>query len=84
LACDEIANDQFHAQQLIQYFPSKLRGDYSQQMHNHPLRKEIIATALANQMVNEMGCNFVTRLQEETGASVTDIAHSYAAAREIF
>jgi glutamate dehydrogenase len=54
------------------------------QMVNHPLRVEIIATALANQMVNEMGCNFVTRLQEETGASVVDIANAYAAAREIY
>ncbi|GAK83233.1 NAD-specific glutamate dehydrogenase [Vibrio ponticus] len=31
-----------------------------------------------------MGCNFVTRLQEETGASVVDIANAYVASREIF
>ena len=35
-------------------------------------------------MVNEMGCNYVTRLQEETGAHVVDIANAYAASREIF
>ncbi|HAS61772.1 MAG TPA: NAD-glutamate dehydrogenase, partial [Vibrio sp.] len=84
LVHDDIANDEFHAQQLRFYFPSKLRGNYSQQMVGHPLRREIIATALANQMVNEMGCNFVTRLQEETGASIVDIANAYAASREIF
>ena len=53
-------------------------------MDNHPLRAEIIATALANQMVNEMGCNYVTRMQEETGAHIVDIANAYAACREIF
>jgi len=68
----------------MQYFPTELRRNYSQHMQNHPLRAEIIATALANQMVNEMGCNFVTRLQEETGSNAVDITNAYAAAREIY
>ncbi|RJX72826.1 NAD-glutamate dehydrogenase [Vibrio sinensis] len=80
----DIANDSFHAKQLVNYFPTELRRNYSERMNEHPLRAEIIATALANQMVNEMGCNFVTRLQEETGATVVDIANAYAAGREIF
>ncbi|MBW3697006.1 NAD-glutamate dehydrogenase [Vibrio sp. T187] len=84
LVCDDIANDEFHAQQLTQYFPTELRRNYSEHMDNHPLRAEIIATALANQMVNEMGCNFITRLQEETGADIVDIANAYAASREIY
>ncbi|MFB9134181.1 NAD-glutamate dehydrogenase [Vibrio olivae] len=84
LVDDEIANDEYHCQQLGHYFPTELRRNYLQGMENHPLRAEIIATALANQMVNEMGCNFVTRLQEETGASVVEVANAYAAAREIF
>lgn len=84
LVHEDIAKDEFHAQQLVSYFPTELRRNYSLQMDNHPLRAEIIATALANQMVNEMGCNFVTRLQEETGACVVDIANAYVASREIF
>ncbi|MGD8172593.1 NAD-glutamate dehydrogenase [Vibrio sp. TRT 21S02] len=84
LVHDDIANDEYHGQQLINYFPTELRRNYSVHMQEHPLRSEIIATALANQMVNEMGCNFVTRLQEETGANVVDIANAYAASREIY
>ncbi|MZI93267.1 NAD-glutamate dehydrogenase [Vibrio sp. CAIM 722] len=84
LACEGIADDEYHAKQLVQYFPTELRRHYSSQMPTHPLRVEIIATALANQMVNEMGCNFVTRLQDETGSNVIDIANAYAAARDIF
>ncbi|WP_163922989.1 NAD-glutamate dehydrogenase [Photobacterium sp. Alg240-V54] len=80
---DDIANDAFHRNQLMAYFPSALKK-YQQQMIHHPLTKEIIATALANQMSNEMGCNFVTRLQEETGSSVVDIASAYVVGREIF
>ncbi|WP_089138175.1 NAD-glutamate dehydrogenase [Vibrio rumoiensis] len=84
LACDEIANDPFNAQLLTNYFPTKLRRNYSAHMDAHPLRQEIIATSLANQMVNEMGCNFVSRLHDETGASVIDITNAYVASRVIF
>lgn len=80
---DVIANDPFHRYQLTTYFPSALQL-YHQQMNHHPLTKEIIATALANQMSNEMGCNFVTRLQEETGSSIIDIISAYVIGREIF
>ncbi|OEF05157.1 NAD-glutamate dehydrogenase [Vibrio genomosp. F10] len=84
LVHEDIAKDEFHAQNLVSYFPEELRRNYSAHMDSHPLRAEIIATVLANQMVNEMGCNFVTRLQEETGSSTVDIANAYAAAREIY
>lgn len=84
LVCDEISNDEFHGKQIVNYFPNELRRNYLDHMANHPLRAEIISTCLANQMVNEMGCNFVTRMQEETGATVVDIANAYSAAREIF
>jgi glutamate dehydrogenase len=84
LACQQISEDEFHSKQLVNYFPSLLRGNYIQAMEQHPLRTEIIATALANQLVNEVGCNFVTRMQEETGATVVHIANAYSAARVIF
>ncbi|OBT12202.1 NAD-glutamate dehydrogenase [Vibrio sp. UCD-FRSSP16_10] len=84
LANDLIANDSYHSKLLEQYFPDRLRRHYLSSMDDHPLRSEIIATALANDIVNEMGCNFVTRLQEETGASVVDIANAFAASKELF
>ncbi len=85
LANEQIANDEYHAQLLVNYFPTKLRTEALHgNMQQHPLRTELVATALANQIVNEMGCNFVARLQEETGAKVVDIANAYAAARHVF
>jgi glutamate dehydrogenase len=84
LVCDDIINDDFYSRCLQTYFPHELRGHYSKYVVNHPLRVEIVATVLANQMVNEMGCNFVTRLQEETGADVAEIANAYVTVREIY
>ncbi|MGR5078870.1 NAD-glutamate dehydrogenase [Photobacterium swingsii] len=84
LVTDEISNDPYHARLLPAYFPAQLKEKYRAQMDNHPLRKELIATSLANQMSNEMGCNFVTRLQEETGATVAEVSSAYAVGRSVF
>jgi glutamate dehydrogenase len=69
---------------LINYFPQVLRDRFSKQMADHPLRAEIIATKLANDIINDMGLNFVHRMLEETGASVGEVATCYVMAREVF
>ena len=51
---------------------------------SHRLRREIIATATTNSLVNRMGPTFVPRAQEDTGAEPAQIARAYTAAREIF
>ena len=53
-------------------------------MKQHPLRSEIIATKLTNNMLNDMGMNYVYRICEETGAGVDEIATSYAVVKGIF
>ena len=41
---------------------------YGEQMREHRLRREIIATVVANQLVDRAGTTFAFRLREETGA----------------
>ncbi|MES2212686.1 MAG: NAD-glutamate dehydrogenase domain-containing protein, partial [Pseudomonadota bacterium] len=65
-------------------FPKVLATKFPEAMQRHQLRRDIIATQLANLIVNEMGINFVHRLQDETGDSPVDIAKSYIIAREVF
>lgn len=84
LVTPEITEDTLLSQLLIAYFPKKLQEKYSDRMVTHPLRGEIIATSLANELVNDMGLNFVQRMQDETGASVADAAICYTMAREVF
>ncbi|NVK24352.1 MAG: NAD-glutamate dehydrogenase [Gammaproteobacteria bacterium] len=83
-AIDEIDQNPYYLSHLIEAFPEKLQKKYAKQIQQHPLRKEIIATKLANQVVNDMGLNFVVRMKEETGASVEEILTCYIMAREIF
>ncbi len=80
----EITNNAFHGQLLITAFPKVLQERFANSMEDHPLRAEIIATKLANNMINDMGLNFLFRMQEETGASVSEIANAYIVVKGIF
>ena len=53
-------------------------------MQDHPLKAEIIATKLANNIGNDMGFNFVNRMREETGATTFEIANCYSMASAVF
>ncbi len=81
---DEITNDDYLGRLLFNAFPVQLQDKYQEQMQNHPLRAEIIATRLANNICNFMGSNFIYRMEEETGASITEIAKCYTMASEVF
>src|SRR5439155_14272139 len=50
----------------------------------HPLRREIITTAVVNTVVNRAGISFAFRLAEETGEPTIDIVRAHLAARALF
>ncbi|MBP2705950.1 NAD-glutamate dehydrogenase [Microbispora sp. RL4-1S] len=80
----DIPNDPYLASWLVSYFPSALRERLRPYMDAHPLRREIIATRVVNDVVNFGGTSFVFRFGEETGASTADIVRAYLVAREVF
>jgi glutamate dehydrogenase len=80
----DISEDPYLSHELVSYFPAPMREKFSALMESHPLRREIIATQITNDMVNHMGSTFWTRMQNATGHSPAAIAHAYTAAREIF
>ena len=65
-------------------FPSVLRDIYADEIANHRLRREIIATVLANEVVNWAGLTFVYEVKEETGLAVEDIVAAFVVVREVF
>ncbi|MBE0378859.1 NAD-glutamate dehydrogenase [Pseudoalteromonas prydzensis] len=84
LVTDEITENPYYRQLLVKSFPLPLREKFNAAMDNHPLRKEIIATKLANNIVNDMGLNFMVRMHEETGANEAEVALCYSVASEVF
>ncbi|MEW9898328.1 NAD-glutamate dehydrogenase [Chitinivorax sp. PXF-14] len=69
---------------LTEYFPQALCQRFSDQMLEHTLKREIVATHLTNQLVNRMGLSFVFRLNEETGSPPADVARAWHAACQVF
>ncbi len=65
------------------YFPPVLRRRYADLIPGHRLSRQILATLIANNIVNRMGPAFVKRVQVDTGADVVTIARAYVVAREV-
>lgn len=84
LAESAIADDDYLAQQIITAFPATLAQQYPEALHGHRLRREIVATEYANEMVNYMGITYVDRMRQSTGATAGKIVQAYTAARDIF
>ncbi len=80
----DVPEDPYLSSELERYFPTPVRRRFSRAISRHRLRREIIATATTNSLVNRMGPTFVPRAQEDTGADPAQIARAYTAAREIF
>ena len=83
LLATDLPDDPYLATELALYFPTRLRERFPDQLQRHSLRREIIATRIANDLVNRAGTTFVFRLGDETGAAPDEIARAYIAAREI-
>ncbi len=80
----DLPDDPYFATEVQRYFPAPIRRRYSKALPAHRLRREIVATATTNSLVNRMGAVFVTRAQEDTDATPAAIARAYTIAREIF
>jgi glutamate dehydrogenase len=80
----DLPEDPYLTADLERYFPAPLRERFSQHIRHHRLRRELIATIVANQLVDRAGMTYAFRLTEETGARVPQLARAYAVAREVF
>ncbi|NNE48652.1 MAG: glutamate dehydrogenase [Altererythrobacter sp.] len=62
---------------LIGAFPQPLQKDFREQILTHRLRNELIATKLANRIINRLGLIHPFELAEEEGVSLAQIAASF-------
>jgi glutamate dehydrogenase len=79
-----VVDDPYLSMVLTDYFPATMRERFAAEIDGHALRREIIATMLANATINRGGSTFVVRLIEETGREPGDIAYAFAAAMGMF
>lgn len=69
---------------VTDYFPKPIQKDYKEEILNHRLRREIIATRIANSVINRMGPDFVRSRVIKTGMPPAEVAKAYLIVREAF
>ncbi|MGN6375635.1 MAG: NAD-glutamate dehydrogenase [Sphingomonas sp.] len=65
-------------------FPPEMRTQFADAIDHHRLRGDIVATKLANRIVNRLGVLHPLELAEEEGAALADIAGMFVAAERLF
>jgi glutamate dehydrogenase len=78
----DVPEDPYLSKELVRYFPQPLQKKYAKAMEQHRLKREIIATAVTNSMVNRMGATFTLRMQEDSGRSPAEVAKAFTITRE--
>jgi glutamate dehydrogenase len=80
----DVPEDPYLSTELNRYFPAPVQKRFAKRIKRHRLRREIIATAITNSLINRMGPVFPVRAQDDTGADPAAIARAYSIAREVF
>jgi glutamate dehydrogenase len=70
--------------ELLAAFPAPMAKAHKNAILSHRLRPQIIATKLANRMINRMGMLHPFELAEEEGCSVGLVAEAFAIAERLF
>jgi len=84
ITANPLSEDPYFEQALFDNFPSEMHGPFADEIAGHPLRRDIVATILANDIVNRGGPTFVARLQDKTGYPADMVTRAYILVRDGF
>ena len=82
LVASALPDDPFYEEVLEGYFPKALRR-HDEAVRRHRLRREIVATIVANDMINRCGPSFPQRLMAAADCDVRALAAGYEAAKAV-
>ncbi|GAA0266653.1 NAD-glutamate dehydrogenase [Alteraurantiacibacter aestuarii] len=78
-----LADDAAAQPLLMGDFPEQLQQAFPKAILSHRLRKEIVGTVVANQIVNRMGMIYPFELAEEEGVGLSQVACAFVAACDL-
>jgi glutamate dehydrogenase len=84
LEAGRITEDPTLTPELLSAFPKTMQARHEPAILQHRLRREIIATKIANRFVNRLGITAAFTLSEEEGASFGQVAAAFVAAERLF
>jgi glutamate dehydrogenase len=77
----ELPDDPHFEADLFEYFPPEIVKRFPDEIRQHPLRRELICTIVANQVLNSQGSTYYSAMRTVTGASAADIVRAYRITR---
>ena len=83
LVASDLPDSPYLVEDLRSYFPPRIVERFGHLLEHHPLRRELIATIVANDVVNAQGITFVSRMVTETGASPAEVVRAFRIARDV-
>ncbi|WP_078692499.1 NAD-glutamate dehydrogenase [Bartonella sp. A1379B] len=84
IANNPIVDNCYFDTTLLNYFPTQLQQNFKKEIIEHQLRRDIIATLIANDIVNRGGPTFVNHLQDITGQKTENIIRVFIIIRDSF
>jgi len=72
------------SEDLRAYFPRALHERFAVQIMAHPLRREIVATTVTNDLINRAGLTFISDMRARTGRTPDEIARAWRIVRAVF
>jgi glutamate dehydrogenase len=84
LIASDLPDDPYFASALFNYFPAKMQKTNSADISTHRLKREIVATVLANEAINRGGPSFAVSMIDATAASAAEVVRAAIIARDGF
>lgn len=85
LLASDLPDEAAFEPRLMAYFPPAVVDKLGPPaLLSHPLRREIVATVLANSVINRLGATAVNRLAAEAAVPSAAVVRAYTLAREVF
>ena len=78
-----LADDKMLEDELFESFPRPMRKAHADAIRAHRLRNEIVATRVANRLVNRLGPSVALDLTEEEGSSLGQVITAYLVAERL-
>ena len=80
----DLLEDPFAQEYLLKYFPKTFATIYEDEILEHPLRREIAATVMANRVINSAGSTFISDYDELGAERFASKIKSYLICNQLF
>ncbi|MCJ8509865.1 NAD-glutamate dehydrogenase [Rhizobium lemnae] len=84
IVASQLPDDPYFGSMLTGYFPKQMQKTFAEDISNHRLSREIIATILANEVINRGGPGFAQMMSDISGRGLVDAVKAAFIARDAF